>query len=156
MKSISCASIRNHVVLLIPLLFAALIMASPALASSSNWYFYQYRDGCVVDGSRNGVYHNLTAGTLIISGSMWTAALFPGATSVQGITIEVRRPAFLGSTIVCSTGPYYTNATNIGPTYAVNVFKNCGSVGAASDYYLFIWRAAIDGREIEGSGNLLT
>lgn len=53
MKSISCTSIRNHVVLLIPLLFAALIMASPALASSSNWYFYQYRDGCVVDGSRN-------------------------------------------------------------------------------------------------------
>lgn len=139
-----------------PVLFAILVMASPALANSSSWYFYENRDGRVVDGSKNGIYHTLTAGTLTISGSIWTAAIYPGSTSVQGITIEVRKPAFLGSTTICSTGPYYPSANNIGKSYAVTVSKNCGGVGAASDYYLYVWRSNTDGREVEGSGNLTT
>jgi hypothetical protein len=154
MKLFNWSTLKSRIITTAAITFMMLIMASPALANSSSWYFYMDRNGYAVDGQKNGIYHHLTAGTLTLSGKVWTAAIAPGATTVRPVTIEVWKDGIVDSK-VCSAGPYYTSANNTGQSYAVTVSKNCGSI-SDSDYHLFIWRSASDGRDIEGSGTLST
>ncbi|HEU4326847.1 MAG TPA: hypothetical protein VFS21_27150 [Roseiflexaceae bacterium] len=156
MNTLQWTNVRNRVATGLAMLFMVLVMAIPVLANSSSWYFYMYRDGRVVDGWNNGVTHNLSAGTLTLSGKIWTAAIYPNPISVQPITVEVRQKTFLSSTLICSSSPVSPSANNIGSSFGVNFSKNCGSIVSSPDYYLFIWRAATDGREIEGNGTLST
>ncbi|NOK64352.1 MAG: hypothetical protein GFH27_549431n40 [Chloroflexi bacterium AL-W] len=153
MRSFKWSSIMNGLIITTSLLFVTLMMASPVLAHSESWYFYQGLNGRVVDGSVNGIIRNLPAGVLTISGEVWTTNIAPGPTGVQPHTIEVHKKKLIGSDKICAP-KIYPPANDIGQRHAVSFSKDCGTIEASSEYYLYIWRTVIDGREVEGSGTL--
>lgn len=112
-------------------------------------------DGRVVDGYNNGVKHTMTAGALTLSGRVWTAVIKPNPLAVQPVTVEVRQKTLFSFNVICSSGPHTTSDNNTGSQFAVSFSKNCGNI-PAGDYYIRIWRANTDGREIEGDGTLRT
>lgn len=58
MNRLKLSSFWNHTVTIGLLLFAMLIMVTPALANSGNysWLAYQY-EGYVIDGSAHGIFY---------------------------------------------------------------------------------------------------
>jgi len=131
------------------IIFAMLIMIFPALANSSSWSFTGITGGNVVNGKVNGVFHTMTAGTLIYSGSLVTASIANPSTPIQTWTLQVRRKST--DAIVCQTTDVPSNA--VGGSAPFN--KNCGSI-SADTYYLYMFRNQYDGRIINGSGTLQT
>lgn len=89
LKSITMSS-KNFIVTVLLILFATMIMVIPVLANSSNWAFTGTVEGRYLNGGNNGVYHNMTAGTLTNSGSIWVTYASPGASNLpQNWTFEV-------------------------------------------------------------------
>jgi len=125
-------------------------MATPALANTSSWYFLAYYNGRVVNGKTNGVYHQMTAGTLTISGTIKTTAVYGNPPTAKPWHFEVRK--WSNDTIVCTAGPV---AVPLLWNQTKSFSKVCGAIPAGK-YYLKIWRAAADDREVTGSGTLVT
>ena len=150
--------IRNKIVTAIFLSLAILIMSTPALANSSSWSFTSTVEGMVLDGSKNGVFHTMTAGTLTNSGSIYVASAQPccSTTNPASWTITVKKynwPLF--DSTICSVT--VTPSKMVGSQYKVSFTKNCGTI-AAGKYYLYITRGggSTDGRQVVGSGTLTT
>lgn len=150
MNLLKASTIRNKMIATVFALFVMLIMATPALANTSSWYFLAYYDGRVVNGKKNGVYHEMTAGALTISGTITTTAVYGNPSKAEPWYFEVRR--WDNNKKVCTAGPIpvplWWNQTQ-------SSRKSCGSIPAGK-YYLVIWRADADDREVTGSGSLVT
>lgn len=151
MKLPKISTIRNKMTTVVFVLFVMLIMVTPAFANTSNWYFLAYYDGRVINGKTNGVFHQMTAGALTIGGTIKTTAIFGTPNGAQPWYFEVWKNGLIPSK-KCTAGPVAVplswNQTN-------SFSKACGSISAGS-YYLVIWRAASDNREVTGSGTLRT
>ena len=155
MKSLKYSRIKNHIVTSIFLVFAMLVMASPVLANSSNWWFLAYYDRYYLSGKANGVFHNMTAGNLTNSGYIYVTYIQGGTPSGrQPWYFEVWKKNTLVDKKICTSNAVYPNVM-VGPNYKTNFSKNCGNISSGS-YYLVIWRAASDNREVTGSGTLAT
>ncbi|MEW5830489.1 MAG: hypothetical protein AB1846_16490, partial [Chloroflexota bacterium] len=150
MKPSKISSIRNKAITGLFLFIALFIMATPALANSSSWYFLAYYDGRVINGKTNGVYHQMTAGALTISGTIKTTAVYGNPPTAKPWYFEVRK--WSNNKIVCKAGPI---AVPLLWNQTKSFSKACGSIPAGK-YYLKIWRAAADDREVTGSGSLMT
>jgi len=151
MKPTKYSTIRNRVVTTAMTLLALLVMATPVLANTSSWSFLAYYDGRVINGKTNGVFHQMTAGALTISGTIKTTAIYGTPNGAQPWYFEVWKNGLISSK-KCTAGPVAVplswNQTN-------SFSKACGTITAGS-YYLVIWRAATDNREVTGSGTLKT
>lgn len=151
MKLPKISTIRNKTITVVFVLLITLIMVTPALANTSSWYFLAYYDGRVINGKTNGVFHQMTAGALTISGTIKTTAIYGTPNGAQPWYFEVWKDGLFPSK-KCTAGPVAVplswNQTN-------SFSKACGSIPAGS-YYLVIWRAATDNREVTGSGTLRT
>lgn len=154
MNSHKYSRIRNHFVTSIFLILAMLIMATPALANTSSWYFLAYDYGLVIDGSVNGVYHTMTAGNLTNSGSLWVTRTLPNPLSPAPFYFRVKKSQIGPDPTICTSGAV-TPSVMVGSQYKVSFSKNCGTISAGT-YYLYIWRNYTDGREVQGSGTLRT
>lgn len=150
------STIRNRIVTIVLLLLAMFVMATPALANSSSYSWLAYSDyGYVIDGSVNGVFHTMTAGTLTNSGSLWVTRTNPNPINPPTpFYISVKKSVVGPDPTICTTGAV-TPSVMVGSQYAVSYSKGCGTISAGT-YYLYIWRNAIDGREVKGSGTLRT
>lgn len=145
------STIRNRIITIAMTLIALLIMATPVLANSSSWWFLAYYDGRVINGHDNGVFHSMTAGTLTISGTITTTAIYGTSNGAQPWYFEVWKDGLI-HTKKCTAGPV---AVPLSWNQSNSFSKNCGSITSGS-YYLVIWRAATDNREVTGSGTLRT
>lgn len=132
------------------IIFMLSIMALPALANTSNWAFTMYYR--VVDGSANGQFHSMTAGSMSLSGNVWAFSKDPGAVpSPYTIYISIYESVFgpdryVGQSAVTPSDTLFEDAPVSG-TYGN---QNAGS------YYLFIYKASDDGWNVSGSGTLTT
>jgi hypothetical protein len=142
---------RNKFVTMLLVLLAMLIMVTPALANSSSWSFLAFYDGRVINGKSNGAFHSMTAGALTISGTIKTTAIFGAPNGAQPWTFEVWQDGLFPSK-KCTAGPV---AVPVSLNQTKSFSKACGNIPAGS-YYLVIWRAATDNREVTGSGTLQT
>jgi len=144
------STIRNKAITSIFVLLAMFIMATPAFANTSSWSFLAFYDGRVINGKTNGVSHQMTAGALTISGTITTTAVYGNLPTAKPWYFEVRK--WSNNAIVCTAGPIPVpllwNQTQ-------SFSKACGSIPAGK-YYLKIWRADADDREVTGSGSLVT
>ncbi|GAB4578766.1 MAG: hypothetical protein Fur0022_15030 [Anaerolineales bacterium] len=156
MKVVKHSAIRNHTVTAILLLFAMLIMVSPAFANSGNYSWLAYQDfGYVIDGSVNGIFYNMTAGSLTNNGSLWVTAAYPNATNPPAyFKIAVKKSVIGPDPTICTTAKIYPSLM-VGSQYAVSYTKSCGTISAGT-YYMYIYRNAIDGREVQGNGTIQT
>jgi len=89
MKLPKISTIRNKAITAMFVLFVTLVMMTPALANTSNWYFLAYYNGRVVNGKTNGVYHQMTAGALTISGTIKTTAVYGNPSTAKPWYFEV-------------------------------------------------------------------
>lgn len=148
-------TIRNRILVSIMTIFAVLVMATPVFANSSSWWFLAYYDGYIVNGNWNGIYHTMTAGSLQISGSITTTAIYGTPVGAQPWYFDVSYHCGLFNwwrCTVCTAGPvpvplYWNQTTSFS--------KSCGTI-PARQYYLVIYRNALDNREVTGSGTLTT
>ena len=143
--------IRNKIVTAMLLLLAMFIMTTPVLANSSSWSFLAFYNGRVINGKTNGVFHSMTAGALTISGTIKTTAIYGTPNGAQPWYFEVWQDGLFPSK-KCTAGPV---AVPINLNQTNSFSKACGSIPTGS-YYLIIWRAALDNREVTGSGTLKT
>lgn len=145
------STFKKNIIAATMTLVAVLIMVTPALANSRSWSFLAFYDGRVINGKNNGVFHSMTAGALTISGTIKTTAIFGTPSGAQPWTFEVWQDGLFPSK-KCTAGPV---AVPVGLNQTNSFSKACGSIPAGS-YYLVIWRAAVDNREVTGSGTLKT
>jgi hypothetical protein len=129
--------------------FAFLAFAAPVLASGS---FYSWSmSNRVVDGSRNGQFHGLSAGALRNGGQIWaTSTDSVRQASPITVNIDVMKDE-LFDTMVCRVSVVPSQIINRGTQYD----KNCGTIAAGS-YYLLIWKSTDDGWNEAGQGDLVT
>lgn len=88
---------KNRVITLAMTLLVALVMVTPVMANSSGWYFLAFYDGRVVNGHDNGVFHQMNAGYLTVSGTLETTAIYGSPNGNQGWTFEVCVEGYLYS-----------------------------------------------------------
>ena len=144
---------RKRVVPIILWVILALTVATPVLANSSSWSFLAFYDRYYISGKSNGVFHDMTAGNMTISGSLTTTMISGNVLPVQAFTFEVWKVGTLWDTKVCTTGSF--NPPRLVGDPAMPVSWNCGAQSAGK-YYLIIYRAAADNREVKGSGTIST
>ncbi len=151
MKLTKHSTIRNRIITTIMTLLAILVMATPVLANTSSWSFLAFYDGRVINGKSNGVFHQMTAGALTISGTIKTTAIYGTPNGAADWYFEVWKDGLIPSK-KCTAGPVAVplswNQTN-------SFSKACGTITAGS-YYLIIKRPFLDNREVTGSGTLRT
>lgn len=135
------------------LVILALTVATPVLANSSSWSFLAFYDRYYINGKTNGVFHDMTAGNMTISGSLTTTMIMGNVLPVQAFTFEVWKVGTLWDTKVCTTGSF--NPPRLVGDPATPVSWNCGAQSAGK-YYLVIYRAKADNREVTGSGTIST
>lgn len=144
-------SLRNRVATIVMTLLAVLVMATPVLANTRSWNFLAYYDRYYINGKTNGVIHTMTAGALTLSGTIKTTAIYGAPAGAQPWYFEVWKDGLVSSK-KCTAGPISVpislNQTN-------SFSKACGTI-TAGNYYLVIYRAAADNREVTGSGTLKT
>lgn len=105
----------------------------------------------VVDGSRNGQFHNLSSGVLRNSGQIWATSTDPvHQPSPITVNIDVTKDDFFDS-LTCRVSVVPSQIINNGTQYD----KNCGTIAAGS-YYLLIWKSTDDGWNEAGQGDLVT
>ncbi|MDX2074965.1 MAG: hypothetical protein SFZ02_00920 [bacterium] len=131
------------------ILFAMLIMVFPVFANTSGWSFTGTVAGRVVNGGNNGIYHNMTAGSLTNSGSIWPTFANPGSTSPSPWVFEVWKDNGIFDSFICASSPV-TTGTTIGQ--GTSFSQGCGTISSGS-YYLVAWRATTDGRSYSASGS---
>lgn len=147
--------IRNYVITLLMTVIIMLVMVTPALANSSTWSFLAFYDGRYLSGKANGVFHTMTAGALTNSGKIWVTMIQGGTPNgLQPWYFEVWKKNTLFDTKICTSDPVYPNVM-VGSQYPTNFSKSCGNISAGK-YYLVIWRADSDNREVKGTGTLRT
>lgn len=150
MKLPKFSVIRNKVVTALFLGLIVFLIATPVLANSSSWSFLAYYNGRKINGKKNGVSHQMTAGTLTISGTIKTTAVYGNPPTASPWYFEVRD--WSNNKLKCTAGPVAVplqwNQTN-------SFSKTCGKIPAGK-YYLVIYRDPADDREVTGSGTLVT
>ena len=142
---------KNRVITLAMTLLVALVMVTPVMANSSGWYFLAFYDGRVVNGHDNGVFHQMNAGYLTVAGTLETTAIYGSPNGNQGWTFEVWKDTFIHQKM-CGVGKVAAPAS-WGDT--VSFSYRCANVASGS-YFMKIWRAETDNREVEGWGTLST
>jgi len=130
MKLPKFSTIRNKVITAMFVLLAMFIMVTPAFANTSSWSFLAYYTGRVINGANNGVYHQMTAGSLTISGTIKTTAIYGSLNGAQPWYFEVWQDKLIDSK-KCTAGPVAVplswNRTN-------SFSKACGSIPAGKYY----------------------
>lgn len=148
-------SVKKSLLSILLVLFSLLVMVSPVLANTSNWWFLALYDRYYLNGENNGVYHSMDSGNLTISGSIWVTMIMGGdPPPPEAFYFQVWKNNTWFDTKICTSGGV-TPSVMVGPAYAESFSKNCGSI-SSGDYYLVIWRGDADDREVEGSGTLVT
>jgi hypothetical protein len=132
-----------------------LIMVTPVFANSSSWSFLAFYDRYYLSGKANGVFHNMTAGQLTNSGKIWVTMIMGGIPAgMYPWYFEVWKKNTVFDQLICTSSPVYPNVM-VGSQYATSFTKSCGNISAGT-YYLVIYRAQSDNREVQGSGTLHT
>ncbi|TCS83093.1 hypothetical protein [Tepidibacillus fermentans] len=132
------------------ILLLSVVMALPVLANTSYWSLtLDYR---IVDGDKNSVYHDLTSGTMTISGNIYPYSLDGGHNpSPAPVTFSVYKSVF-------GFDPF-AGSTTVTPYSTLNSSKyfnaNLGSE-TAGKYYLQVYKVEDDGWNEKGSGTLVT
>ena len=144
---------KNKIFSLVLAVCLLLVMALPVIANSVTWSFTM--DLRVVDGDKNGVYHNMTAGTMKLTGNIWAYSKdsSPDPTPNK-VYIEVWESKDWAVDRKISVVPYAT------PSILLNskVPISNGNLGTqpAGKYYSLIWKIEDDKWNIKGSGSLTT
>lgn len=144
-------SLKSKMIAIAMAILAALIIVSPVLANSSNWWFLARYDGRIINGASNGVFHQMTAGYVTVAGTLETTAIYGTPNGNQGWTFEVWKDGFI-RVKQCSVGKVAAPASW---GDRVNFSLGCGNISSGS-FYLRIWRGETDNREVEGWGTLST
>lgn len=131
-------------------LIMLLVMSIPVLANTSNWSFTM--DFRVVDGDGNGVYHEMDAGSMTISGSIWVYSTDQGHNqSTNTVTIEVWKKNTLWFDDLVGSVSVTPRTDGVSSSFS----KNLGSVNSGT-YYIFAWKTEDDGFNLKASGKLET
>lgn len=128
-----------------------LTFAAPVLANSSFWSFRMYNQ--VVDGQRNGVFHQMTAGSLTNRGQIWIESWDAGSIppDVAEVYIDVYKDnGWWGDERYCRlfVTPYRNGSSK-------QFYKSCGSIPSGS-YYIYAEKLYNDGRNIGAQGDLIS
>ena len=123
----------------------ALVVAAPAAFSSSSSYSFTL-DNRVVDGSKNGQYHNLSKGSATISGKQHQYSSDPKPVGPNTISYQLWNKSSGNSFGVVKSVPNSDGTSN-------SVKGTYSGLGGGSKYYLLIFRTD-DGRNIKGSGTV--
>ncbi len=152
MKTIKSVFSKKNLIESLVITILLLVMATPVLANSYNWGWTSNDYGMIIDGKRNGITYNLTAGTMTLQG---------GVTIIEDTSFglatwrhTVKKVNLLIDSSVCSV-----SVTPELPGVRYPFSKNCGSQPAAT-YYLYIERLTSTGesdyRIVTGSGTIST
>lgn len=141
----------KHVLRVFLLTVALIVMALPALANSSSYQWEMSHEGRNVNGKRNGVLHDMTAGELTNSGEVWQYFNLQGATGPLKVGIEVRKVNTLFDSSVCIA--YVTPSAELNDP--VSYSKDCGTISDGT-YYIVAFKGDMDGRSTAGRGVLET
>lgn len=104
-----------------------------------------------MDGQRNGVYHQLDAGSLRNTGQIWVHSWDSYQTpGIAEVFIQVWKDESFFDEKKCelSVKPYDTGS---GKQFG----KACGSVPTGY-YFIVAWKDYDDGRNVKAQGNLIT
>lgn len=128
------------------IVFTLLISSIFVFALSSSWGFKMGSDGSYINGNNNKVYHSLAKGGVSITGIVKNSYSVLGATGPNQLTFVL-----MNRTSGNSFGKVYVTPKAGGSKSFSGTFS---SVGGGTTYYLVIYRANSDGRELVGSGTL--
>jgi hypothetical protein len=143
-------ALANKTAIYFLLVLTLMMITLPVLANTRNWGFTGTVAGLYINGEHNGVYHNMTAGNLTNSGSLWSRnwAAYP----LVNWSFRVWKDnGLFGDQAICTTTVAPNPSTNV-PVY---FSQSCGYV-SAGNYYLEAWRNASDDRAYSASGSFVT
>lgn len=142
---------KKIIIRIMVITFALLIMIQPTFATSSSYSWDMPYPGYVVNGEKNGILHNLPAGTLIDSGELWEYAKQNAVVGPYKICIEVYKQGTLWDTRVSSQTVTPSSTLNKVVSYS----HNAGSISAGT-YYVVISKlnGDTDGWSTRGVGTL--
>lgn len=136
---------KAKILSLVFILMFTMVMAIPTLAASNSYsYTMNFR---VVDGSANGKFFNLSQGDAWIEGYQRQYSSDPGAVGPNTIHYQLYNK---------TSGNSFGDVTSFAPTDGSNrsFSGKYTGLGGGTSYYLFIWKAADDGRNVDGVGTV--